>query len=83
MFFKYYWTNQANEEPVSIKKYSNIWHQGDGHRTKRLSYEAYPSHHLDAMRSITSPKFILLDEADFFPPGQQQDARDVSDRYIA
>jgi hypothetical protein len=26
---------------------------------------------------------ILLDEADFFPPGQQQDARDVSERYIA
>jgi hypothetical protein len=25
----------------------------------------------------------LLDEADFFPPGQQQDARDVSERYIA
>ena len=45
--------------------------------------EAYPSHHLDAMRSLVSPKFILLDEADFFPPGQQQDARDVSERYIA
>jgi hypothetical protein len=27
--------------------------------------------------------FILLDEADFFPPGQQQDARHVSERYIA
>jgi hypothetical protein len=27
--------------------------------------------------------FILLDEADFFPPGQQADARDVSERYIA
>jgi hypothetical protein len=25
----------------------------------------------------------LLDEADFFPTGQQQDARDVSERYIA
>lgn len=45
--------------------------------------EAFPSHHLDAMRSLTNPKFILLDEADFFPPGQQQDARDVSERYIA
>ena len=45
--------------------------------------EAYPSHHLDAMRSLVNPKFILLDEADFFPPGQQQDARDVSERYIA
>jgi hypothetical protein len=26
---------------------------------------------------------LNIDEADFFPPGQQQDARDVSDRYIA
>jgi hypothetical protein len=26
---------------------------------------------------------VLLDEADFFPPGQQQAARDVSERYIA
>src|ERR671919_2073757 len=45
--------------------------------------EAYPSHHLDAMRGITNVSFILLDEADFFPAGQQQDARDVSERYIA
>jgi hypothetical protein len=45
--------------------------------------EAYPSHHLDAMRGMPSVSFILLDEADFFPPGQQQDARDVSERYIA
>ena len=45
--------------------------------------EAYPSHHLDAMRGLPNVSFILLDEADFFPPGQQQDARDVSERYIA
>jgi len=45
--------------------------------------QAYPSHHLDAMRSLINVKFILLDEADFFPPGQQQDARSVSERYIA
>ena len=44
--------------------------------------EAYPSHHLDAMRGLTNVSFIYLDEADFFPPGQQQDARDVSERYI-
>ena len=40
--------------------------------------EAYPSHHLDSMRGLTDVSFIYLDEADFFPPGQQQDARDVS-----
>jgi hypothetical protein len=45
--------------------------------------EAYPSHHLDAMRGLSDVSFVLLDEADFFPPGQQQDARDVSERYIA
>jgi hypothetical protein len=45
--------------------------------------EAFPSHHLDAMRGLTNVSFIFLDEADFFPPGEQQDARDVSERYIA
>ncbi len=39
--------------------------------------EAYPSYHLDAMRDIPNVSFILLDEADFFPPGQQQDARGI------
>ena len=48
-----------------------------------VKIEAFPSHHLDAMRGLPSVSFILLDEADFFPPGQQQDARDVSERYIA
>jgi hypothetical protein len=48
-----------------------------------IKIEAFPSHHLDAMRGISNVSFILLDEADFFPPGQQQDARDVSERYIA
>ena len=48
-----------------------------------IHIEAYPSHHLDSMRGLTNVSFIYLDEADFFPPGQQQDARDVSERYIA
>jgi hypothetical protein len=41
-----------------------------------VKIEAFPSHHLDAMRGLPNVSFILLDEADFFPPGQQQDARD-------
>ena len=45
--------------------------------------EAYPSHHLDSMRGLTNVSFIYLDEADFFPPGQQLDCRNVSERYIA
>jgi terminase large subunit-like protein len=47
-----------------------------------VEIEAFPSHHLDSMRGLPDVKFILLDEADFFPKGQQQDARDVSERYI-
>ena len=43
-----------------------------------VKIEAFPSHHLDAMRGLPNLSFILLDEA-----GQQQDARDVSERYIA
>ena len=48
-----------------------------------VKIETFPSHHFDAMRGLPYVSFILLDEADFFPPGQQQDARDVSERYIA
>jgi hypothetical protein len=44
---------------------------------------AFQSRHLDAMRGLSNVSLILLDEADFFPPGQQQDARDVSERYVA
>ena len=50
---------------------------------KGVHIEAYPSHHLDSMRGLTNVSFIYLDEADFFPPGQQSDSRDVSERYIA
>jgi len=45
--------------------------------------EAFPSHHLDSMRGVANVSFILLDEADFFPVGQQKEARDISERYIA
>jgi late competence protein required for DNA uptake (superfamily II DNA/RNA helicase) len=33
-----------------------------------VKIEAFPSHHLDAMRGLPNVSFILLDEADFFPP---------------
>ena len=45
--------------------------------------EAFPSHHLDSMRGLDRVSFILLDEGDFFPIGQQQEARAISERYIA
>lgn len=44
--------------------------------------EAFPSHHVDAMRGLDNVSFIFLDEADFFPPSQQEDARSASERYI-
>jgi hypothetical protein len=44
--------------------------------------EAFPSHHLAAARGL-SPQIVFLDEADFFPPKEQQEARSVSERYIA
>jgi Terminase RNaseH-like domain len=44
--------------------------------------EAYPSNHVDAYRALDNPKFILLDEADFFRKGEQEDVRHVSERYI-
>ena len=45
--------------------------------------EAYPSNHIDSFRSLDNPKFILLDESDFFRKGEQEDVRHVSERYIA
>ncbi|MDQ5868957.1 MAG: hypothetical protein M3530_04425 [Thermoproteota archaeon] len=44
--------------------------------------EAYPSNHIHAFRALDNPKFILLDEADFFRKGEQEDVRHVSERYI-
>jgi hypothetical protein len=44
--------------------------------------EAYPSNHIDAFRSLTDPKFILIDEGDFMPKFQQEEVRSVAERYI-
>jgi hypothetical protein len=44
--------------------------------------EAFPSHHLASARGL-NPFIVFLDEADFFPPKEQQEARAVSKRYIA
>jgi hypothetical protein len=45
--------------------------------------QAYPSNHIDAFRSLTNPKFILVDEGDFFRKNEQDDVRSVAERYIA
>lgn len=49
----------------------------------RVSFESFPSHNPDSYRSLTSPAFILVPEAEFFPATQQQDVRLISERYIA
>jgi hypothetical protein len=57
---------------VVNKRYSRLgWANYDINKIKKGS------------RSLERPKFIFLDEADFFRASDQQDARDVSERYIA
>jgi len=47
-----------------------------------VNITAYPSDHLDAMRSLTDVSFILSDESDFYSKSEQQNVRDVIERYI-
>jgi hypothetical protein len=49
----------------------------------KVQIECFPSHHLDSFRSLTSPAMVYISEADFFPAGQQDDVRLISERYIA
>jgi hypothetical protein len=44
--------------------------------------EAFPSNHIDSFRALKNPKFILLDEADFWRKNEVEDIRHVSERYI-
>ena len=44
--------------------------------------EAYPSNHIDSFRSLTNPKFIFLDESDFWRKGEVDEVRHVVERYI-
>lgn len=47
-----------------------------------IEISAYPSHNVNAFRSLTNPSFILIDEGDFFPIGQQQEVRHAAERYV-
>src|SRR4029079_3573098 len=44
--------------------------------------EAYPSNHIDSFRSLDNPKFILLDESDFWRKSEIDNVRHVAERYI-
>jgi hypothetical protein len=43
--------------------------------------QAFPSHTISSSRGYTDVKFILVDEAAFFPPGQQDEVRAVAEGY--
>jgi late competence protein required for DNA uptake (superfamily II DNA/RNA helicase) len=45
--------------------------------------EAFPSHYIDAIRGLANVKFILVDEADFFPVNQQHEVSIEIKRYIS
>jgi hypothetical protein len=47
-----------------------------------VKVEAFPSHHVDAMRGLDNVKAIYCDEADMFPTFQQKDVRTVMEGYI-
>jgi hypothetical protein len=49
----------------------------------KVRIESYPSNHIDSFRSLDNPKFILLDEADFFRKSESEEVRAVAERYIA
>lgn len=67
--------------------------EGKGHvkwdTEKTIAYingvriQAFPSHNLAAMRGLPYVSFIIIDEGDFIPKGQQFEIRYVSERYIA
>jgi hypothetical protein len=48
----------------------------------RCTIEAYPSNHIDSFRALENPKFILIDEGDFFRKSEQDDVRFVIEGYI-
>ena len=47
-----------------------------------VEIKAFPSNHLETYRGLTSPKFIFLDEGDFFRESNIQNVRDTTERYI-
>jgi hypothetical protein len=47
-----------------------------------VSIQSYPSHNVDSFRGLPKVSIILIDEGDFFPPGQQQAVRDAAERYL-
>ena len=47
-----------------------------------VALSRHPSNHIDSFRALENPKFILLDEGNFFRKSEQEDVRFVIERYI-
>ena len=47
-----------------------------------VTIEAYPSNHVDSFRGLPKVSIILIDEGDFFAPGEQVAVRDAAERYL-
>jgi hypothetical protein len=63
--------------------YSELSKQGSTYAViGGVKVECYPSHHVDSMRGYDRVKFILVDEADYFPPFQQKEVRSVVEGYL-
>jgi hypothetical protein len=47
-----------------------------------IRVEAFPSHTIAAMRGLVGVRWIISDESDFYPRGQQKEVRAVLEGYI-
>jgi hypothetical protein len=66
---------ESANNPIELKTTGPILYLNN------VTIEAFPSHHLDAMRGYTDVAFILVDEGDFFIPSQQEECRIVVEGY--
>ena len=46
-----------------------------------VTIEAFPSHNVNAFRSLENVSIIMVDEGDYFPPGQQTEVLVAAERY--
>jgi hypothetical protein len=54
----------------------------EGFELNNVEISAYPSNNIDSYRLLDRPKFIFLDEADFFRITLEDDLIDVTERYF-
>jgi hypothetical protein len=54
----------------------------EGFELNNVEISAYPSNNIDSYRSLDRPKFIFLDEADFFRITLEDDLIDTTERYF-